>query len=124
MRVLVFSFKLFIFMHDFKNINNKNLGIIAECPVCKFKDVDLNIIEENGSGYLLHSKCSKCKNAIIMIAVNNDIGINVIGMNTDLSMEEFIKFRSYGKAVVIDDVLAIHKKPILINLFRNLFITN
>ncbi|MFH1029952.1 MAG: hypothetical protein V1770_01690 [bacterium] len=110
-------------MREFKNINNSNLSIMSECPLCKSKGVDLNVIEENSDGYLLHSKCRKCSNSIIMIAVNNEMGINIIGMNTDLSIDEFIKFRSLGKSIELDDVLTFHKKSMLenftIELIRN-----
>lgn len=98
-------------MRKFKNINNPNLGIMTECPICKSKGVDLNVIEENNDGYLLHSKCRKCENAIVMVAVNDEMGMNVIGMNTDLSMDELIKLKSCGKPVEINEVIEFHNKP-------------
>ncbi|MFH0854661.1 MAG: hypothetical protein V1891_04170 [bacterium] len=107
-------------MHKFKNINH-NLEIMSECPICKSKGIDLNIVEECLEQCVLHSKCNKCNNAIIMIAVNNDMGINIVGMNTDLSIDEFIKFRSYGKPIEMDDIIELHKKAALKKFINELF---
>lgn len=94
---------------QFKNTNDQNLGIISECPLCKAKIIDLNIVEEGNNGYVIHSKCKKCQNSLLMIAVPNELGINVVGMNTDLSMDEFIKIRKSEKFISYDDVIEINK---------------
>ncbi|MFH1192547.1 MAG: hypothetical protein V1655_03675 [bacterium] len=94
---------------DFKSFDNYNLGIMSECPLCKAKSIELNIIEERNNSYLIHSKCRGCENAVLLVAVNNEFGMNVIGMNTDLSKEEFVKFRNDEKCVEFDDVIEVSK---------------
>lgn len=108
-----------MFNPEFKNINN-NLGIISECPVCKAKVAEFNVIEETDSGYLIHSKCKKCFNSVLLIALASELGINVIGMATDLSIDEFIKFRETKKVIDFDDAIwankSLEKKEIIKNL--------
>jgi len=109
---------------EFKNINNHNLGIMSECPLCKSKVLELNIVEETPSGYLMHSKCKKCKNSVLLIAIAGEMGMNVIGMNTDLSMDEFIKIREYERTIEIDDVIDINRALEKKNFIKNLFDKN
>lgn len=103
------------------SFNNPNLNIISQCPLCNNKIIDLNIIEEINNGYLMHSKCSKCGNTILFIATTNELGINVIGMNTDLSMDEIIKFKNSSDYVEIDDAIKIKQSLIKKEFIKYLF---
>jgi len=93
----------------FKNINNRHLGIVSQCPLCESKVSDVKIIDEINNGFLMHSKCLKCGNAILLIATLNELGANIIGINTDLSVEEFVRFRDSEGVIGIDDVLEFYQ---------------
>lgn len=94
--------------HNFKNLN-KYLGIMSECPTCKAKIMDLNVIEESNNSYLIHSRCKKCENSVLLLALATELGVNVIGMATDLSMDEIIKLRNSDDFISSDDVIEMHK---------------
>lgn len=98
-------------MNKFPKFNNfnRNFGVVSQCPLCNEKVTDVKVIEEINNSFLMHSKCSKCGNAILLIATINDFGANIIGINTDLSVDEVIKFRSTDDCVTTDDVIEIHK---------------
>ncbi|MFH0856953.1 MAG: hypothetical protein V1860_03590 [bacterium] len=94
--------------NNFKNIN-KHLRIITECPLCKAKIIDLNVIEEANDSYLVHSKCKKCENSILFFAITSELGINVIGIATDLTIDEVIKLRRNEDFITSDDAIEMHK---------------
>ncbi|MFC1613381.1 hypothetical protein ACFL23_03550 [Patescibacteria group bacterium] len=99
----------------FKNINNRHLGIVSQCPLCAAKVSDVKVIDEINNSFLMHSKCPKCGNAILLIATLNELGANIIGINTDLSVEEFVKFRNSENFIEIDDVLEYYQNQNLQN---------
>lgn len=94
--------------HNFKNLD-KYLGIISECPLCKAKIMDLNVIEESNNSYLIHSRCKKCENSVLLLALATELGVNVIGMATDLSIDEIVKLRNTEASISSDDVIEMYK---------------
>ena len=56
----------------------------------------------------MHMECQKCGNAIIALVVHGVNGLNSVGMLTDLTYTDVVKFRS-SAPVEIDDSLAFYE---------------
>lgn len=63
--------------------------------------------EENES-HLLHIQCRKCLNALLALVFISPMGMSSIGLITDLSFDDALKFKEDG-AVTADDVLSAYE---------------
>lgn len=94
------------------NLFDENSGssIIARCPVCnlKYDPVEARILEEKQNVHLAYIKCYNCQAAILALIMNNGMGITSVGLITDLSADEVIKFKSKS-TINSNDVIEIHQ---------------
>jgi len=69
-------------------------GVIKKCPICEkeFEESKINILDFNTSKQIIHSTCSNCKHSLVFILENTDIGGILIGILSDLSLEDVKKF--------------------------------
>ena len=86
------------------------LKIISQCPVCdtKFNARQSRILEDRDDAHLVYLNCRKCLNSVIAVIRFGLQGISSIGMVTDLSYDEVLRFKE-GDAVSVDDVLDVHR---------------
>ena len=73
---------------------NENLKIMNYCPVCKVKynPLEARIIDEKDGAHLMHVKCKKCRSSVLVLVFVNNVGINSIGLITDLDSDEILNF--------------------------------
>lgn len=86
------------------------LRLVSYCPVC---DTQSNAMQAQTLGterdtHLLHIQCRKCHNAFIALVLVNQTGASSIGLLTDLTYEDVLKFQA-NKNVNINDVIQIHE---------------
>lgn len=88
---------------------NDDLRLVSSCPVCetKYQSAQANVLGEEGGTRLLHVHCRKCQNAILALVVVNQVGASSVGLLTDLTYEDVMRFR-VNKQVNINDVIDIH----------------
>lgn len=60
-----------------------------------------------GQTHLLHVNCKKCQNSIIALVLVNQVGASSVGLLTDLSYDDVLRFRE-DREIHIDDVMATH----------------
>lgn len=70
--------------------------------------MEAQVLDENGETHLLHVKCKSCRNAILALVLVTKAGVSSVGLVTDLSFDDVVKFRAQNK-VSVDDVLAVHQ---------------
>lgn len=97
------------FLPDFPDDFDKfeeELKIISQCPVCdtKFNTRQSQILEDKGNAHLVYLNCKKCLNSVLAVVRFDPQGISSIGMVTDLTEREVLKFKD-GQEVSFDDVL-------------------
>ena len=82
---------------------------MKECPLCGavYKASAVATIEEHESGHLVHVTCSKCQNAILAMVMITPIGMNSVGMVTDLSAADVVRFRRRAP-ITEDELLNFH----------------
>jgi hypothetical protein len=88
---------------------SEGLKLISRCPLCKtsYDPLEAKVLQERDDAHLLHIICRKCANAVLaLIFVSND-GVSSVGLVTDCSYDDVLRFRESGE-VSIDDVLAVY----------------
>ena len=91
------------------NFGHDGLRIVSYCPLCEaeFNPMEARVLGEDGETHLLHVRCRSCANAILALVLVTKTGVSSVGLVTDLSYDDVVKFKAEGN-VSIDDVLAVH----------------
>lgn len=85
------------------------LKLISFCPLCEthYNPMEAKVVGERGGAHLLHITCKKCSNSVIALVMANREGVSSVGLVTDLSFGDVVRFRE-SPAVDTDDVLELH----------------
>ncbi len=92
------------------------LNTMLRCPICgnKYQKNGTRVIESDqdqiqGEAYILiHSDCAKCKSSIVFSVEIKGPEVFSVGMVTDLTQNDTIKFRKFAP-IKSSDVLTIHQ---------------
>jgi len=80
------------FLGSSGNLNTSEEGkqLISNCPICKstYKKVDINTLDQNDEAELFHAKCNNCKDKLMAMITLTSLGMSVIGIMTDLTLED------------------------------------
>jgi len=92
------------------NFFDDSLKVISYCPTCnaRHNPVEAKILAEKADAHLVYVKCRQCQSAVLAVVSVGDLGVTSIGLATDLSAEDVIKFKNHS-AISCDDVIAAHK---------------
>ncbi|NUM25272.1 MAG: hypothetical protein HUU49_01445 [Candidatus Buchananbacteria bacterium] len=92
------------------NLFNDNNTPITHCPVCqmRYDPLEARILDEAENSHLVHVKCHHCQSAVLAVLLTNQLGISSIGLVTDLSSDDVMKFKSV-LPVSVDDVIEAHE---------------
>ncbi len=85
------------------------LKLISFCPLCEthYNPMEAQLVGEKENSHLLHITCKKCSNSIIALVLISPGNVSSVGLITDLSFDDVLKFRR-APEVAVDDVLDIH----------------
>src|SRR3989344_793173 len=102
---------------------NESLRVVStHCPVCnsRYNPIEAKVLAEKNDAHLVHITCQQCRSAILAVVLVSGTGISSIGLVTDLTSEDVLKFRDAG-ALTHDDVIDLHqfitKQKVLIDQF-------
>ena len=104
------------------NLFGDNLTLITHCPFCnlRYNHLKARISEEGENTQLIYIQCQHCQSAILVLIVAGSLGITSIGLVTDLSSEDVLKFKA-AKPINCDDVIKIYQflneEKVLIDYF-------
>jgi len=70
--------------------------------------MEARILGEKGETSLIHVKCKACHNAMLALVLVTKAGVSSVGLVTDLSFDDVVKFRNKGR-ISVDDVLNFHE---------------
>lgn len=70
--------------------------------------MEARVLGEEGETHLLHVRCRSCSNAMLALVLVTKAGVSSVGLVTDLSYDDVVRFQSSPK-VSVDDVLDLHK---------------
>lgn len=87
------------------------LRMISYCPLCEtsYNPMEAKVLGEKEDGHLLHIRCKKCWNSILALVMVSNAGVSSVGLVTDLTFEDVVKFREKPAEVTIDDVITVHE---------------
>ncbi|MFH0951869.1 MAG: hypothetical protein V1838_01635 [Patescibacteria group bacterium] len=93
--------------------NQPNIGdtrVIKACPLCQtqYNPWQAQVLEERRDAHLVHVKCQKCGSAQVALILAGAVGVSTIGLITDLTPTDVIKFKD-SDFVEVDDIMEIHQ---------------
>lgn len=91
------------------NLWDDGLKLVSYCPVCetRYNPMEARMLGEDGDTHLLHIRCHKCTNQVLALVLVNQVGVSSIGVITDLSFDDVMRFKSADK-ITVDDVIKTH----------------
>lgn len=97
------------------NLNSNSLfdegiKLISYCPVCQHKGkmMEAKVLEENEAAHLIHLRCHQCQAAVLALIMISPAGLNSVGMITDLSANDAIKFKNLD-SISVEEVLELNR---------------
>lgn len=89
---------------------NEGLKLISYCPLCnaRYSTMSAKILEEKEGAHLIHLECRNCGSSIVALIFTGGMGISSVGLVTDLTSEDVIKFKN-AQDINSDDVIALHE---------------
>lgn len=105
--------------HSYSLFPSESLRLISYCPICNthYNPLSAQILEEREDAHLIHVECRKCGSSIVALVLTGGLGISSVGLVTDLTGEEVLKFRR-RESVRVDDVIDVHRE--LFSVERNI----
>ena len=87
------------------------LKIVSRCPVCQMEHNPLEsaLLDESGGSHLIYIKCKNCGSGVVATITPTGLGVNSIGLVTDLSGFEVAQIKDQPR-VGAADVLAIARE--------------
>lgn len=88
---------------------NEGLKLISYCPLCnmQYNPLSAKILDERDDAHLVHVECRKCGSLIVALVLTGGIGISSVGLVTDLTSDDVLKFKDV-EDVQLDDVIELH----------------
>lgn len=88
----------------------EKLRLMKKCPFCEYAYDSRKVIvlEQYDENRLVHVTCSDCKSSILHIVLATQVGLNTMGIITDLTADEVRKLK-HSRGVTSDSLLEFHK---------------
>ncbi len=83
-----------------------NLRLISYCPMCNthYNPNEARILEQKDGAHLIHVECRRCYSSIVAVVITGGIGISSVGLITDLTAEDVLRFKNQ-ESVTEDNVI-------------------
>lgn len=93
-----------------KSLFDEGIKLISYCPVCQHKEkmMEAKVLEETEAAHLIHLRCHKCQATVLALIMISPAGLNSVGMITDLSANDAIKFKNLD-SISVEDVLELNR---------------
>lgn len=84
-------------------------GLLTTCPWCHaaYRGVGMKFLIARDNVNLVHVRCARCAGTMLVLVVASSLGVNSLGLLTDLTSEEVLRYHD-APSVTIDDVLDLH----------------
>lgn len=84
-------------------------GLLTQCPWCNaaYRGVGMKFLIARDNINLVHVRCPRCAGTMLVLVVASSLGVNSLGLLTDLTSEEVLRFHD-ARPVGVDDVLDLH----------------
>jgi hypothetical protein len=88
----------------------EGMRVVVSCPLCnaKYEPEEASLVHESEGGYLFHVDCRRCGSSILAAVISGKMGLNSIGLVTDLTRAD-VKKLAQARRVSDDDIIATHQ---------------
>ena len=69
--------------------------------------MEARVIDEREDTHLMHIRCKKCSHAILALVLTTGMGVSSMGLLTDLTFDDVVKFRD-AEPITVDEVIGFH----------------
>lgn len=85
------------------------MQLIPACPLCEtaYNPMEARIVGEREDSHLVHIQCKKCLNALLTLVSISPVGMQSVGVITDLTLDDAVRFRESDE-VGLDDAIGAH----------------
>ncbi|MBU1167457.1 hypothetical protein KKC60_03555 [Patescibacteria group bacterium] len=89
---------------------NKDLKWVSSCPLCatEYAPEEARIVSEKEGAFLVYTNCKKCGSSVIATLIANQMGISSVGLITDLTYDDVVKFKDCD-SISTDDILNVYE---------------
>jgi hypothetical protein len=86
------------------------LRLISYCPLCNahYNPREAKILEQKEGAHLIHVECRSCRSSIVAVVITGGIGVSSVGLITDLTSQDVIRFKN-EESVAENDVIAAYE---------------
>ncbi|MFA5076695.1 MAG: hypothetical protein WC480_04770 [Patescibacteria group bacterium] len=93
-----------------RRVPEENIKIVSRCPMCSsyYNPLDAKVLDQRDNASLVYIRCHQCQCSILALILSTPLGINTVGLVTDLTPEEVTKYKSV-EDISEDDVLEIYQ---------------
>ncbi len=84
-------------------------GLLSACPWCHsaYRGLGMRFLIARDNINLVHVRCPRCAGNVLVLVVASSLGVNSLGLTTDLAHEEVLRFHD-AAPVSVDDLLDLH----------------
>lgn len=88
----------------------QGMKILNHCPFCgaSAEEMDIKLLKKMMDREIIHVHCAACRGSIIALLMTSGPGVASIGLVTDLSFDDMVKFIN-NREISLDDVLGMHE---------------
>ena len=88
----------------------KGLRLVSYCPLChtQYLPMEASVLEERNDAHLIYAQCRTCNSSILALVYREEGGTCSVGLVTDLTKEEVMKYRN-AEEITADDVIDVHQ---------------
>lgn len=89
---------------------SEGLKVISACPLCnvRYNPLQAHVLDERDDAHLLHLECRNCGSAVVAAVLNDQLGVSSVGLITDLTSDDVLRFKDEPETLSVDDVLSLH----------------
>lgn len=83
--------------------------LVSSCPLCgtEYAPEEAKVVSEKEGAFLVHTNCKRCGSSVVATLIASQMGISSVGLITDLTYEDVVKFKDHD-AITTDDILAVY----------------
>ncbi len=84
---------------------------MSRCPICHtaYDQIEARILGEDADTRLIHLTCHECSNALLALVLVTPAGISSVGLLTDLSYDDVLRF-GQSSVITTNDVILAHQE--------------
>lgn len=90
-------------------LSSDGLRLISYCPLCQasYNPLRARVLDERDEAHLVHIQCAHCGSSIVALIMSSSIGITSVGLVTDLTGDDVLRFKDESP-ILSDDVIDVH----------------